>query len=194
MRALISVSNKTGVVELADFLVRNAWQILSTGGTAKAIRDARIRVVDISEYTRFPEMMDGRLKTLHPLIHGGILGRLDVDQEVMRENGILPINLVVVNFYPFEKTVENLDCDLDTAIENIDIGGPTMVRAAGKNWRRVGVVVDPQDYPSVIEEIKQLGHLSEAFRFRLMKRAFRTSAMYERAIITYLSRLAAGSR
>ena len=134
-RALISVSDKSGIVELAGALSAKGVEILSTGGTAKLLREAGLDIVEVSDYTGFPEMMDGRVKTLHPKIHGGILGRRGTDDEVMLEYNIGPIDLVVVNLYPFESTIANLDCELATAIENIDIGGPTMLRAAAKNHR-----------------------------------------------------------
>ncbi|HIE56581.1 MAG TPA: bifunctional phosphoribosylaminoimidazolecarboxamide formyltransferase/IMP cyclohydrolase, partial [Chromatiaceae bacterium] len=138
-RALISVSDKSGVVEFAHGLMEAGVEILSTGGTARLLQENGIPVTEVSDYTGFPEMMDGRVKTLHPRIHGGILGRRDLDAAVMAEHGILPIDLVAVNLYPFERTVANPDCDLETAIENIDIGGPAMIRAAAKNHRDVAV-------------------------------------------------------
>ncbi|MGB5672851.1 MAG: bifunctional phosphoribosylaminoimidazolecarboxamide formyltransferase/IMP cyclohydrolase, partial [Sedimenticolaceae bacterium] len=140
-RALISVSNKTGVVEFARDLAEAGVEILSTGGTAKLLRDNEIAVMEVSDYTGFPEMMDGRLKTLHPKVHGGILGRRGTDDEVMERHGIGRIDLVAVNLYPFQQTVADPDCSLEDAIENIDIGGPTMIRAAAKNHRDVAVVV-----------------------------------------------------
>ena len=156
-RALISVFDKAGVVELGQSLNSQGIEILSTGGTAKMLRGAGIPVIDVSNYTQFPEIMDGRVKTLHPRIHGGILARRGVDEEVMAEHGIAPIDLVVVNLYPFSETVTKPDCDLAIAIENIDIGGPTMVRAAAKNHHDVAVVVDPQDYPAVLAALEAGG-------------------------------------
>ena len=186
-RALISVSDKTGVVGFARFLQDQGVEILSTGGTAKLLDKEGIKVTEVSGYTGFPEMMDGRVKTLHPKIHGGILGRRGMDEAVMQENGILPIDLVVVNLYPFEKTVVNPDCDLATAIENIDIGGPTMVRAAAKNHNGVAVVVNVDDYSSVMQEMaKNNGALSAASRFALAVKAFEHTAAYDGAIANYL--------
>ncbi|VAW66234.1 IMP cyclohydrolase / Phosphoribosylaminoimidazolecarboxamide formyltransferase, partial [hydrothermal vent metagenome] len=141
-RALMSVSDKTGIVELAQALVAANIEILSTGGTAKLLADNNLPVTEVSEHTGFPEMMDGRVKTLHPKIHGGILGRRGIDDEVMQANDIDPIDLVVVNLYPFEATIANPDCTLEDAIENIDIGGPTMVRSTAKNHAFVTIVVD----------------------------------------------------
>ena len=148
-RALISVSDKTGIVEFARQLNAAGVEILSTGGTAKLLADNAIPVIEVSDHTGFPEMMAGRVKTLHPKIHGGILGRRGTDEAVMREHGIPPIDMVVVNLYPFEQTVAKPDCDLATAIENIDIGGPTLLRAAAKNHAAVTVLVDADDYPQV---------------------------------------------
>ncbi|VAW76262.1 IMP cyclohydrolase / Phosphoribosylaminoimidazolecarboxamide formyltransferase, partial [hydrothermal vent metagenome] len=145
-RALISVSDKTGIVEFAQQLHKAGVEILSTGGTAKLLADSSVPVIEVSDYTGFPEMMAGRVKTLHPKIHGGILGRRGTDEAVMQEHGIGPIDMVVVNLYPFEQAVANPDCDLPTAIENIDIGGPTLIRAAAKNHAAVSVIVDSADY------------------------------------------------
>jgi len=150
-RALLSVSDKTGVLELARALAAMQVELLSTGGTAKALRDAGIAVRDVSEVTGFPEIMDGRVKTLHPSIHGGLLGRSGIDDAVMAEHGIRPIDLLVVNLYPFAATVAKPDCSYDDAIENIDIGGPAMLRAAAKNHARVSVVVDPAQYAGLLE-------------------------------------------
>ena len=146
--ALISVSDKTGIVELAQNLNNIGVELLSTGGTAKLIAEQGIAVTEISTHTGFPEMMAGRVKTLHPKVHGGILGRRGIDDAVMQEHDIDPIDLVVINLYPFQQTVANPDCSLEDAIENIDIGGPAMVRAAAKNHASVTVVVDPEDYPA----------------------------------------------
>jgi len=186
-RALISVSDKSGIVEFARALHERGVEILSTGGTARLLTDNNIPVTEVSEYTGFPEMMDGRLKTLHPMIHGGILGRRGVDDRVMKENGIKPIDLVVVNLYPFENTVADPDCDLATAIENIDIGGPTMLRAAAKNHRDVTVVVDAADYARVLAEMEANdGAVSDALRFDLAVRTFEHTARYDAAIANYL--------
>jgi phosphoribosylaminoimidazolecarboxamide formyltransferase/IMP cyclohydrolase len=188
-RALISVSDKTGLLELARGLVARGVEILSTGGTARLLTDHDIPVIEVSDYTGFPEMMGGRVKTLHPRLHGGILGRRGVDDGVMRENGIRPIDLVVVNLYPFEQTVADPACDLATAIENIDIGGPTLLRAAAKNHAAVGVVVDSADYPRLLAELTERGGtLSDATRFDLAVKAFEHTARYDGAIANYLGR------
>lgn len=186
-RALLSVSDKTAICELATALDKLGVELLSTGGTWKLLRDSGIPVTEISEYTGFPEMMDGRVKTLHPKVHGGILARRGQDDEVMQEHGIGPIDLVVVNLYPFQQTVAKPDCDLPTAIENIDIGGPTMLRAAAKNHRHVAVVVDPGEYPAIIEELNAGGGtLSKETCFRLAVKTFEHTAQYDGAIANYL--------
>ena len=186
-RALISVSDKTGIVPFAKALQALNIEILSTGGTYKLLTSEHIPAVEISEYTGFPEMMDGRVKTLHPKVHGGILARRDVDQAVMSEHDIPPIDLVVVNLYPFEATVANPDCDLPTAIENIDIGGPTMLRAAAKNNRFVAVVVNPSDYDGIIELLKtNNGGLNQNTRFDLAVKTFEHTAAYDGTIANYL--------
>ncbi len=191
-RALISVSDKTGVVEFAQGLHTLGVEILSTGGTARLLQDNGIPVTEVSDYTGFPEMMAGRVKTLHPRIHGGILGRRGTDDAVMAEHGIEPIDLVAVNLYPFEQTVADPDCDLETAIENIDIGGPAMIRAAAKNHRAVAVVVDPLDYARVLAEMKQNANaLSDATRFDLAVKTFEHTARYDGAIANYLGAIAA---
>ena len=154
-RALVSVSDKTGIVEFARALHDLGVEILSTGGTAGRLREVGVPVIEVSAYTGFPEMMDGRVKTLHPRIHGGLLARRDTDSEAMREHGIAGIDLLVVNLYPFEHTVARPDCDLATAIENIDIGGPAMLRAAAKNHAWVTVVVDAGDYAAVLDELRR---------------------------------------
>jgi phosphoribosylaminoimidazolecarboxamide formyltransferase/IMP cyclohydrolase len=186
-RALISVSDKTGIVEFARDLADAGIEILSTGGTAKLLRDADIPVMEVSDYTGFPEMMGGRLKTLHPKIHGGILGRRGTDDEVMEQHGIGGIDLVAVNLYPFQQTISDPECSLDNAIENIDIGGPTMIRAAAKNHRDVAVVVDPQDYGRVIQEIRENGgKVSAQTCFRLAVKTYEHTAQYDGAIANYL--------
>ena len=185
-RALISVSDKTGVVDFARALHALGIEILSTGGTAKQLREAGVPVTDVSSYTGFPEMMDGRVKTLHPKIHGGLLARRDTDSEAMREHGIAGIDLLVVNLYPFERTVAKPDCDLATAIENIDVGGPAMLRAAAKNHAWVTVVVDAGDYPVVLEELRAGGAVAPSTRFRLAAKAFEHTARYDGAIASYL--------
>ena len=187
-RALISVSDKTGILELGKALIDAGVEILSTGGTAKLLTENNLPVTEVSAHTGFPEMMDGRVKTLHPKIHGGILGRRGIDDEVMRLNGIDPIDLVVVNLYPFEATIAKADCTLDDAIENIDIGGPTMVRATAKNHEYVSIVVDPADYARVIGEI-QSGGICRATRFDLAVKAFEHTANYDGAIANYLGKI-----
>ena len=187
-RALISVSDKTGIVEFAQQLHQQfKVEILSTGGTAKLLSDNGVPVIEVSDYTGFPEMMDGRVKTLHPKIHGGLLGRRGTDDAVMAEHGIGPIDLVVVNLYPFQQTIAKPNCDLDTAIENIDIGGPTMLRAAAKNHRDVTVVVNASDYPRMLNEMENnQGAVSDATRFDLAVKVFEHTANYDGAIANYL--------
>ncbi len=185
-RALLSVSDKTGLVDFARALITRGIHLLSTGGTHRLLKEAGIKVTEVSEYTGFPEMMDGRVKTLHPLIHGGILGRRGIDDLVMAEHGIQGIDLVVVNLYPFVQTVARPGCTLDEAIEQIDIGGPTMVRAAAKNHRHVGIVVNPRDYPRVIEAMDQDGGLSDGLRYDLAVAAFEHTAAYDGHIANYL--------
>ncbi len=186
-RALISVSDKTGIIDFARTLRELGVEILSTGGTAKLLSDNNVDVIEVSDYTGFPEMMDGRVKTLHPKIHGGLLGRRGIDDAVMADNGIAPIDLVVVNLYPFEKTVARPDCNLPTAIENIDIGGPTMLRAAAKNHNAVTVIVDANDYARVINEMKNNeGIVSATTRFDLATKTFEHTAAYDGTIANYL--------
>ena len=186
-RVLISVSDKRGIVEFARELHQRDVEILSTGGTARTLTENDIPVTEVSNYTGFPEMMDGRVKTLHPKIHGGILGRRGTDDLVMRENGIHPIDMIVVNLYPFEQTVANPDCNLETAIENIDIGGPTMLRAAAKNYADVAVVVDVADYHRVLKEMDaNAGAVTTATRFDLAVKTFEHTARYDGAIASYL--------
>lgn len=184
-RALISVSDKTGIVELARNLDNLGVKLLSTGGTASLIAEQDIPVTEISEHTGFPEMMAGRVKTLHPKVHGGILGRRGTDDAIMQEHGIDPIDLVVINLYPFQQTVANPDCSLEDAIENIDIGGPAMVRAAAKNHASVAVVVDPGDYPALLQELQADGGVSDAMRFSLAIKAYEHTAQYDGAIANY---------
>lgn len=186
-RALISVSDKTGIAEFARSLHQAGVEILSTGGTYRLLRDEQIPAVEIADHTGFPEIMDGRVKTLHPRVHGGILGRRDQDGDIMREHDIPPIDLIVVNLYPFEATVARPDCSLGDAIENIDIGGPTMLRAAAKNHAWVGVVVNPDDYHRVLREMNDNdGALTAATRFDLAVRTFEHTAAYDAAIANYL--------
>ena len=186
-RALVSVSDKTGLVELARALAEHGVEILSTGGTARTLRDAGIAVTGVSEHTGFPEIMDGRVKTLHPRIHGGILGRRDADAAAMAEHDIPPIDLVVVNLYPFASTVARPGVTREEAIENIDIGGPAMVRAAAKNQADVTVLTDPADYDGIVDEMRA-GGVSAASRRRLAAKAFRHTSMYDEAIASWLER------
>ena len=190
-RALISVSDKTGITELGRALAALGIEILSTGGTAKLLADAGVPVREVSEHTGFPEMLDGRVKTLHPTIHGGLLARRDLPEHVraIEKHGIPPIDLLVVNLYPFEATVARPGCTLEDAIENIDIGGPAMVRSAAKNWRDVGVLTDAAQYGPVIEELERDGALCDATRFALSVAAFNRIANYDAAISDYLSSL-----
>ena len=192
-RALISASDKTGIVEFAKALAAGGVEILSTGGTCRLLRDEGVTVVEVSDLTGFPEMMDGRVKTLHPKIHGGILGRRGVDDPVMDEHDISAIDLVVVNLYPFEATVARPDCTLEDAVENIDIGGPTMVRAAAKNHRDVAIVVSSGDYTKVLEELAAYdGHTTLATRFDLAIRAYEHTAAYDGMIANHFGRLTEG--
>jgi phosphoribosylaminoimidazolecarboxamide formyltransferase/IMP cyclohydrolase len=188
--ALISVSDKTGVTNLAKTFTKFGIELLSTGGTAKMLQEAGLQVTEIGEHTGFPEMLDGRVKTLHPKVHGGILARRDVDAhlQALEEHAIPAIDIVVVNLYPFVQTVARPDCTLQDAIENIDIGGPTMVRAAAKNWQHVAVITDPSDYPALIQEIESSGGaISQETRFRLARSAFSHTAAYDSAISNYLT-------
>ena len=189
-RALISVSDKKGVVDFAKGLSAMNVEILSTGGTAKALRDAGISVVEVSDYTGSPEMLDGRLKTLHPKIHGGLLSRRanPKDMEDIQKHGIKPIDMVVVNLYPFEETISKPNVTFEDAIENIDIGGPTMLRAASKNFQDVAVVVDPEDYAKIIDEMKSSkGELGKETKLNLAKKVFAHTARYDTLIADYLT-------
>lgn len=185
-RALLSVSDKTGIVEFATRLHELDIELLSTGGTARLLAEAGLPVTEVSSHTGFPEMMAGRIKTLHPKIHGGLLGRRGTDDAVMQEHDIAPIDLVVVNLYPFAETVARADCTLPDAIENIDIGGPTMLRAAAKNHADVTVVIDPQDYDRVLTQIRANGATDEPTRFDLALKTFEHTAQYDGAIANYL--------
>ena len=192
-RALISVSNKQGVVEIAKALHAMGIEILSTGGTAKSLRDAGVPVKEVSEHTGSPEMLDGRVKTLHPRIHGGLLSRRDnpKDVEEIKKHGIDTIDMVIVNLYPFEETIAKPGVTFDEAIENIDIGGPAMLRSASKNFRDVAVIVDPSDYETVIAEMKNRdGDLSYKTRFELAKKVFMHTARYDSVIADYLTKTA----
>ncbi len=189
-RAIVSVTDKTGVVDFAKSLTPFGVQILSTGGTARTLRDGGVPVTDISEYTGFPEMMDGRIKTLHPKVHGGLLGIRDNPEHVnmMKAHGILTIDLVVVNLYQFEKTVSREGVTLEEAIENIDIGGPAMLRSSAKNFRDVTVIVDPADYRVVLKEMEELaGATSLKTRFHLARKVFQLTHAYDGAISRYLA-------
>ncbi|MBC7657855.1 MAG: bifunctional phosphoribosylaminoimidazolecarboxamide formyltransferase/IMP cyclohydrolase, partial [Frankiaceae bacterium] len=185
-RALLSVSDKTGLLALAHALAAMDVELLSTGGTARALRDAGIAVRDVSEVTGFPEIMDGRVKTLHPAIHGGLLGRLGVDEAVMAELGIQPIDLLVVNLYPFAATVAKPDCSYDDAIENIDIGGPAMLRAAAKNHARTSVVVDPSQYDALLESLRS-GGTTLAQRRGFAAKAYAHTSRYDGQVTQWLS-------
>lgn len=186
-RALLSVSDKTGILEFAQALSKLDIELLSTGGTARLLREAGLKVTEVSEHTGHPEIMDGRVKTLHPKVHGGILGRRDQDQAVMQEHQIVPIDMVVVNLYPFKETVAKPDCSLEDAIENIDIGGPTMVRAAAKNHKDVAIVVNANDYTRVLEEMHSNEQsLTHKTRFELAVAAFQHTAEYDGMIANYL--------
>jgi phosphoribosylaminoimidazolecarboxamide formyltransferase/IMP cyclohydrolase len=188
-RAIISLSDKTGIADFARELQSFGVEILSTGGTAKALRESGLKVMDVSDYTGFPEMLDGRVKTLHPKIHGGLLGIRDNPEHAqkMKDHGIQEIDMVVVNLYPFEATVAKPSCTVEEAIENIDIGGPSMLRAAAKNYPYVTVIVDPSDYKIVLEEMKKSGgSVSRETNFRLAKKVFQLTARYDKAIAEYL--------
>ncbi len=193
-RALISASDKTGILEFARELGRRDVEILSTGGTYRLLKENQIPVTEVSSYTGFPEMMDGRVKTLHPKIYGGILGRRGTDDRVMAEHGIQGIDLVVVNLYPFQETVANPDCTLEDAIDNIDIGGPTMVRAAAKNHADVAIVVNTADYQPLLEEMREYQGLSQETRFDLAIKAFEHTAAYDAAIANHFGTMVPGGR
>ncbi len=189
-RALLSVSDKTGVLEFAKKLHGRNIELLSTGGTAKLLADNDIPVTEVSDYTGFPEMMDGRVKTLHPKIHGGILARRGTDDAIMEEHNIPPIDLIIVNLYPFAETIAKPNCSFEDAIENIDIGGPTMVRASAKNHAHVAIVVNPNDYALVEQELNQNnGTISAKTRFQLATKAFEHTAAYDGMIANYLGKI-----
>ncbi len=189
-RALISVSDKTGIVDFAKELSKLGFEIISTGGTKKVLDEAKIKTIGIEDVTGFPEILDGRVKTLHPMVHGGLLARRDLDEhmETLKKYNIKPIDLVCVNLYPFKKTVEK-GCDLATAIENIDIGGPSMLRSAAKNYKSVTVVTDSSDYEKVISELKEKGDTSLETRTYLAAKVFRTTANYDTLISSYLTNI-----
>jgi len=188
MRALVSVSDKTGLVPFVQGLAELGWEIVATGGTQKLLDENGIKTIGISEVTGFPEICDGRVKTLHPKVHGGILGRRDVPEHMatLRENGITTIELVCVNLYPFLQTIARPDVTMEDAIEHIDIGGPSMVRSAAKNWRDVTIVCDPNDYDSVLSEIRTHGFTTDQTRLRLSAKAYTHTAEYDMAIATYM--------
>ncbi|MES2242970.1 MAG: bifunctional phosphoribosylaminoimidazolecarboxamide formyltransferase/IMP cyclohydrolase [Pseudomonadota bacterium] len=191
MNALISVSDKTGIVDFARALHALGIKLISTGGTAKLLADEKLPVTEVAELTGFPEMLDGRVKTLHPMVHGGLLARRDVPEHMaaLKTHGIGTIDLLVVNLYPFEATVAKAGCTLEDAIENIDIGGPAMVRSAAKNWKDVGVLTDASQYAGVLEELKSTGKLADATKFALSVAAFNRISQYDGAISDYLSGL-----
>lgn len=197
LTALLSVSDKTGIVELAQALHGHGIRLLSTGGTAKLLAGAGLPVTEVSEVTGFPEMLDGRVKTLHPRVHGGLLARRDLPEHMaaLQAHGIDTIDLLVINLYPFAQATAKADCTLDDAIENIDIGGPAMLRAAAKNWQDVGVVIDPADYPQVLAELQASGgqRLTRATKFALAKKVFAHTAAYDGMIANYLTALEAGA-
>ncbi len=187
-RALISLTDKSGCEEFARALAAMGVEILSTGGTAQKLRGNGVKVTDVSDFTGFPEMLDGRVKTLHPLVHGGILNqRANADhQQQCHDHGIKPIDIVAVNLYAFAKTVAVPGCTLADAIENIDIGGPTLLRAAAKNFQDVTVIIDPADYAQVLDELRTHGNTTLATRFRLARKVFELTAAYDSAIATWL--------
>ena len=189
-RALISVTDKTGIVEFAKELELLGIEIISTGGTARVLREGDVKVIDISELTDFPEILEGRVKTLHPKVHGGILFKREKEDhiETIKKHNIKPIDLIVVNLYAFEKVVEK-GTDLDTAIENIDIGGPTLIRAGAKNFKYVTVVIDPNDYSKILEEIKKYGNTTLQTRFELAKKVFKLTSSYDQIIYNYFSNI-----
>ena len=190
-RALISVSDKTGVIEFAKQLVQLGFEIISTGGTKKTIHEAGIPVIGVSDVTGFPEILDGRVKTLNPMIHGGLLAKFDdpSHEAQMDEHSIDPIQIVCVNLYPFQQTIEKPDVTVEDAIENIDIGGPTMLRSAAKNHQYVTVVVDPTDYETVISDLKEVNEVKFETRRALAAKVFRHTAAYDSIIANYMTEL-----
>ena len=192
MRALFSVSDKTGVVDFAKELVGLGWEIIATGGTMKLLQDAGLNVINISEVTGFPEICDGRVKTLHPKVHGGLLGRRDLDSHIaqLKENGIEFIDMVCVNLYPFKQTIAKPDVTMEDAIENIDIGGPSMLRSAAKNWSAVTVVCNPENYAKIIAEIKETGNTTKETRLQLSAEAYTHTAEYDMMIAAYMRKAA----
>lgn len=192
MRALISVSDKTGIVDFATSLNQLGWTLIATGGTLKKLREAGLEVMDIQDVTGFPEICDGRVKTLHPKVHGGLLARRDLEDHLrqMNENDIQPIDLVCVNLYPFEATIAKKDVTMEEAVENIDIGGPSILRSAAKNFRDVTVVCQPSDYPMVIDEIKKHGNTLPETRLKLSAKAYTHTALYDSRIAEYMRKAA----
>ncbi len=192
MRALFSVSDKTGVVEFASHLADLGWEIIATGGTMKLLQDAGLKIINISEVTGFPEICDGRVKTLHPKVHGGLLGRRDLDSHIaqLKENGIEFIDMVCVNLYPFKQTIARPDVTMEDAIENIDIGGPSMLRSAAKNWSAVTVVCNPENYARIIDEIREHGNTTKETRLQLSAEAYTHTAEYDMMIATYMRKAA----
>ncbi|OIP48910.1 MAG: IMP cyclohydrolase [Deltaproteobacteria bacterium CG_4_10_14_3_um_filter_60_8] len=190
-RALISLTDKSGIADFAKELQGLGVEILSTGGTARKMREHGIQVKDVADFTGFPEMLDGRVKTLHPKVHGGILAQRDNPAHVaqMQQHGLLPIDLIAVNLYAFDKAVADPGCTLAHAIENIDIGGPTMLRAAAKNFHDVTVLVDPADYPVVLAEIRTTGNTTLKTRFRLAVKVFELTSGYDTAIVAWLRKV-----
>ncbi len=190
-RALISLTDKSGIEKFARELAALGVELLSTGGTAKKLRESGLEVIDVADFTGFPEMLDGRVKTLHPRVHGGILNQRQNEehQQQCRKHGLKNIDMVVVNLYAFAETVANPDCSLEDAIENIDIGGPSMLRAAAKNFRDVTVVVDPADYPLIVDEIKLHGNTTLRTRFYLMRKVYQLTAGYDQAITDWLAKV-----
>ncbi len=190
-RALISLTDKSGIEEFATALAELDIELLSTGGTAARLRRAGLKVVDVSDFTGFPEMLNGRVKTLHPKIHGGILFQRENQQHIeqCRAQNVQPVDLVVVNLYEFEKTIADPSCTLGNAVENIDIGGPTLLRASAKNFRDVTVIVDPVDYDQVLNEIRQTGNTSLKTRFLLARKVFDMTSKYDRAISQWLGKI-----
>ena len=188
-RALLSVSDKTGIVDFARALRDLGFEIVSTGGTARTLAEAKVAALEVASVTGFPEIMDGRVKTLHPKIHGGILARRDLDAETLAEHGIVGIDLVAVNLYPFEQAIARPDCTFALAVENIDIGGPAMLRAAAKNHRHVLAIADPADYAETARRLRE-DHADMGFRHRLAAKAFAHTAAYDRAVAGYLAEAA----
>lgn len=190
-RALISLTDKSGIENFARTLAENNIELLSTGGTAAKIRESGLTVVDVSDFTGFPEMLDGRVKTLHPKVHGGILHQRSNSQHLQQcsQYNLKPIDIVAVNLYAFEKTVADPECRLEDAIENIDIGGPTLLRAAAKNFQDVTVIVDPDDYGTVLSEINSYGNTTLKTRFRLATKVFDLTSRYDTAIINWLKKV-----